>query len=93
MKDRKPYEIKNILLVYNFCQTLFSLWMFGEGWSFYISGNYRSTLHLPLLARNSPHWPPLASIHYPPLAPTILHYSPLSPTRHSYLPTASTSPR
>ena len=54
MKDRKPYEIKNILLVYNFCQTLFSLWMFGEGWSFYISGNYRSTLHWPLLAINIP---------------------------------------
>ena len=55
MKDRKPYEIKNILLVYNFCQTLFSLWMFGEGWSFYISGNYRSTFHLPLLASTGPH--------------------------------------
>jgi hypothetical protein len=41
MKDREPFQIKSILLVYNFCQTLFSLWMFGEGWGFYMSGNYR----------------------------------------------------
>ena len=41
MKDREPYELKNILLVYNFSQVLFSFWMFMEGWGFYISGNYR----------------------------------------------------
>merc|ERR1712037_764207 len=40
MKDREPYELKNILLVYNFSQVLFSFWMFMEGWGFYISGNY-----------------------------------------------------
>merc|ERR1712126_664393 len=40
MKDREPFELKKILLVYNFSQVLFSLWMFMEGWGFYISGNY-----------------------------------------------------
>merc|ERR1712107_934074 len=40
MKDREPFELKKILLVYNFSQVLFSLWMFLEGWGFYISGNY-----------------------------------------------------
>lgn len=40
MKDREPFQIKSILLVYNFSQTLFSLWMFMEGWGFYMSGNY-----------------------------------------------------
>merc|ERR1719419_685165 len=40
MENREPYQIKNILLVYNFLQTIFSFWMFREGWKFYVSGNY-----------------------------------------------------
>jgi len=40
MRDREPYNIKNILLAYNFAQTIFSFWMFREGWRFYVTGNY-----------------------------------------------------
>merc|ERR1711892_1586593 len=40
MQDREPYQIKGIMLVYNLFQTLFSTWMFMEGWGFYVSGNY-----------------------------------------------------
>jgi len=40
MENREPYNIKKILLVYNFAQTVFSFWMFCEGWQFYVSGNY-----------------------------------------------------
>merc|ERR1711971_1145019 len=43
MKDREPYELKNILLVYNFSQVLFSFWMFMEGWGFYISSSFSSS--------------------------------------------------
>ncbi|XP_020287670.1 elongation of very long chain fatty acids protein AAEL008004-like [Pseudomyrmex gracilis] len=31
MKHRKPYQLKNILIVYNFCQVLLSTWLFWEG--------------------------------------------------------------
>ena len=40
MKDREPYEIKKILVVYNLFQTVFSAWMFVEGWSLFVSGDY-----------------------------------------------------
>ena len=30
MRDREPYQIKALMLVYNFFQTIFSLWMFSE---------------------------------------------------------------
>jgi hypothetical protein len=40
MKDREPYQIKNILVVYNLAQSIFSLWMFTECWQFYVTGSY-----------------------------------------------------
>lgn len=40
MQDREPYQIKGIMLAYNLFQTLFSTWMFMEGWGFYVSGGY-----------------------------------------------------
>jgi len=40
MKDRKPYELKYFVIAYNLFQTIFSLWGFTQGWSFYVSGNY-----------------------------------------------------
>lgn len=30
MKDRKPYQLKNILVLYNFGQVIVSAWMFWE---------------------------------------------------------------
>jgi len=36
MKNRKPFELKNFIIIYNFLQVLFSLWLFYEaamsGW-------------------------------------------------------------
>ena len=40
MARREPYQIKGIMLAYNLFQTVFSTWMFLEGWGFYVSGNY-----------------------------------------------------
>ena len=40
MAEREPYQIKGIMLAYNLFQTVFSTWMFLEGWGFYVSGNY-----------------------------------------------------
>merc|ERR1719397_1761203 len=40
MRDRKPYNLKGVLLVYNLGQTLFSYWMFRESWGFFVSGDY-----------------------------------------------------
>jgi len=40
MKNRAPYSIKGLMLVYNICQTIFSLWGFIQGWKFYVSGDY-----------------------------------------------------
>ncbi|XP_063621360.1 very long chain fatty acid elongase AAEL008004 isoform X2 [Cydia splendana] len=41
MENRKPYNLKNILIVYNFSQVLFSTWLFYEclmgGWLQYYS--------------------------------------------------------
>lgn len=31
MEQRKPYQLKNILVVYNFLQVLLSFWLFYEG--------------------------------------------------------------
>ena len=31
MSQRKPYELKNILVIYNFVQVVFSIWLFWEG--------------------------------------------------------------
>lgn len=31
MEHRKPYQLKNLLIVYNFLQVLFSAWLFWEG--------------------------------------------------------------
>lgn len=30
MENRKPYELKNVLIVYNFLQVIFSAWLFYE---------------------------------------------------------------
>lgn len=30
MENRKPFDLRNILIVYNLCQTLFSAWIFYE---------------------------------------------------------------
>jgi len=40
MKDRQPYEIKNIMLAYNLFQTVFSAWLFMRGASLWLSGKY-----------------------------------------------------
>lgn len=40
MENREPFAIKQILIVYNLFQTIFSLWMFKESWSFFVSGAY-----------------------------------------------------
>jgi len=40
MKDKEPYQIKGLMLGYNLFQTVFSLWMFLEGWGFYMTGEY-----------------------------------------------------
>jgi len=40
MKDRPPYEIKNIMLVYNLFQTVFSAWMFKRCAEFWLTGEY-----------------------------------------------------
>lgn len=40
MENREPFAIKEILIVYNLLQTIFSLWMFKESWSFFVSGAY-----------------------------------------------------
>ena len=40
MENRDPYNIKWIMIVYNFCQTIFSFWMFAESWAFFVSGDY-----------------------------------------------------
>ena len=28
------------MIIYNFCQTLFSFWMFAESWAFFVTGDY-----------------------------------------------------
>jgi len=40
MKDREPYNIQNIIIVYNFAQTLFSLWIFQKAARFWVTGKY-----------------------------------------------------
>ena len=40
MEKREPYQIRGLMLAYNFFQTLLSLWMFLEGWGFYMTGEY-----------------------------------------------------
>jgi len=40
MENREPYNIKWIMIIYNFCQTLFSFWMFAESWAFFVTGDY-----------------------------------------------------
>ena len=44
MKDKEPYQIKGLMLGYNLFQTVFSLWMFLEGWGFYMTGDAKSLL-------------------------------------------------
>ncbi|XP_063226669.1 very long chain fatty acid elongase AAEL008004-like isoform X2 [Bacillus rossius redtenbacheri] len=41
MENRKPVECRDVLIVYNFLQVLFSLWLFYEiGMSGWLTGNY-----------------------------------------------------
>ncbi|CAH0728836.1 unnamed protein product, partial [Brenthis ino] len=41
MENRKPYELKNVLIVYNFLQVLFSAWLFYEiGAAGWFTGRY-----------------------------------------------------
>eukprot|EP00092_Neocalanus_flemingeri_P030180 GFUD01032758.1.p1 GENE.GFUD01032758.1~~GFUD01032758.1.p1 ORF type:complete len:296 (-),score=56.91 GFUD01032758.1:219-1106(-) len=40
MKDRPPYDIKNIMIVYNLFQTCFSFWIFMKTCSFWATGKY-----------------------------------------------------
>ena len=48
MKDKEPYQIKGLMLGYNLFQTVFSLWMFLEGWGFYMTGDARIIVVLTL---------------------------------------------
>ena len=40
MENREPYQIRGLMLAYNLFQTVFSFWMFLEGWGFYMTGEY-----------------------------------------------------
>ena len=40
MEKREPFEIRWIMIVYNLFQTLFSFWMFKEGWELFVTGKY-----------------------------------------------------
>ena len=39
MKNREAYDIKNIMIVYNLFQTIFSFWIFQKAARFWLSGN------------------------------------------------------
>lgn len=43
MEDRKPLDLKRVILAYNLFQTIFSFWGFSQGWRFYVSGDYSWT--------------------------------------------------
>ncbi|KAL0109569.1 hypothetical protein PUN28_014551 [Cardiocondyla obscurior] len=43
MEHRKPYKLKNILVVYNFLQILLSTWLFNEGMEAIFLHNYSLT--------------------------------------------------
>lgn len=32
MRDRKPFQLRKTLIVYNFLQVIFSAWIFWEAW-------------------------------------------------------------
>jgi len=53
MKNRPPYEIKNIMLAYNLFQTVFSAWMFYRTGTFWLTGRY-SWVCEPVDYSNSP---------------------------------------
>ncbi|XP_070153889.1 very long chain fatty acid elongase 7-like [Polyergus mexicanus] len=41
MKHRKPYQLKNILIIYNFLQIIISIWLFWEGLTgAWLNGSY-----------------------------------------------------
>merc|ERR1711970_1343506 len=40
MKDREPYDIKNIMIAYDLFQTVFSLWLFIKACQFWLAGKY-----------------------------------------------------
>jgi len=40
MKDREPYNIQKLMIVYNFAQTLLSAWIFSKACKFWITGKY-----------------------------------------------------
>ena len=41
MEDRKPFELRGLIIAYNLFQTLLSFWGFTQGWKFYVTGDYR----------------------------------------------------
>ena len=41
MKNREPYNIQNIMIAYNFAQTLLSAWIFQKACRFWLSGTNR----------------------------------------------------
>lgn len=43
MEHRKPYQLKNTLVVYNFLQILLSTWLFKEGMDAIFFNNYNLT--------------------------------------------------
>merc|ERR1711970_695303 len=40
MRDRPAYDVQKIMIVYNFCQTFFSLWIFSGTCYFFLTGRY-----------------------------------------------------
>jgi len=53
MKDREPYSLRGVMIIYNFIQTIFSAWMFKECARYYLTGRY-SWLCEPVDYSNSP---------------------------------------
>jgi len=43
MEDRKPFELRGLIIAYNLFQTLLSFWGFTQGWKFYVTGDYSLT--------------------------------------------------
>jgi len=43
MEDRKPFELRGVIIAYNLFQTLLSFWGFTQGWKFYVTGDYSLT--------------------------------------------------
>jgi len=66
MKDRPPFDIKNIVIAYNFFQTFFSLWIFSKACRFWLSGKY-NWLCQPVDYSGAVHH---ITVHHPSALPT-----------------------